>query len=164
MVFRVTSSVIIFYLFQNLIYCPKAMSAISPKKRNSIFDDSDDSDGEQESTKDTQPELPRKVNKTSKEENARSKKVEGRKETDKAQTKSTPGKGKEKDKVQTKSTPEKEADAEESPTKEKNEVAEGKEEITLSPAQMALIEKKRQQALLIRREKMNRKNPYMRAE
>ncbi|XP_063607786.1 DNA repair protein complementing XP-A cells-like [Penaeus indicus] len=155
------------------------MAAISPKKRNSIFDDSDDSDGEQESTKDTQPELPRKVNKTTKEENARSKKVEGRKETDKARkkstpekgeekdkvrTKSTPEKGKEKSKVQTKSSPEKEANAEESPsTKEENEVAEGKE-VTLTPAQMALIEKKRQQALLIRREKMNRSNPYLKAE
>ncbi|ROT67242.1 putative DNA repair protein [Penaeus vannamei] len=158
------------------------MAAISPKKRNSIFDDSDDSDEEQEITKDAKPELPRKVNKTSKEENARSKKVEGKKETvkarikstrekgkevtDKAQTTSTSGKGKkENDKEQTKHTQEEESNTEESPSKEENEVEEKKEEdMNLSASQMALIEKKRQQALLIRREKMNRKNPYIRAE
>ncbi|KAK4311545.1 hypothetical protein Pmani_016961 [Petrolisthes manimaculis] len=43
----------------------------------------------------------------------------------------------------------------------KDEMAEtSKTKVTLSPAQRARMEQKRQQALLLKREKMNRKNPY----
>ncbi|XP_042893175.1 DNA repair protein complementing XP-A cells-like [Penaeus japonicus] len=128
------------------------MAAISPKKRNSIFDDSDDSDGEPESIKDTKPEAPRKVNKATKEEDVRHKKAERKTEKDKAPTKSSPVKEESTDEPPR--TPEKDEGA--------GEKAEQK--MKLTPAQLAMIEKKRQQALLLRREKMNKKNPYTRPE
>ncbi|KAK3858184.1 hypothetical protein Pcinc_035611 [Petrolisthes cinctipes] len=46
------------------------------------------------------------------------------------------------------------------PEKTKDETAETSKKVTLSPAQRARMEQKRQQALLLKQEKMNRKNPY----
>lgn len=128
------------------------MSATVQRKR-SIFDDSDDEEDELSSdTPDSKTKVPKKNASGLPYKKAQMKVVSGKKEMktsiddkrgmDSAKTQEVP------------TTPEKDDAAKE----------QSKKKIVLSPAQRALIEQKRQQALLIKQEKMNRRNPYMRQE
>lgn len=142
------------------------MSATAKRKR-SIFDDSDEDD-ESSDIKESKSEAPQQeVSDPSKNRAKRRTEVEvsdppknnGKKRAEvhveKRATASLPEQSENVGGKGPPTTPVKDNDNSEMETKEK---------LALSPAQRARMEQKRQQALLLKQEKMNRRNPYTKNE